>query len=90
MRTSKLTSFLVAAALASSPIIVSGNPAPSAQTSTAVTPASAAVSPDVEQYAAREAKDTKVAKFQGGGEVVIIGASAVTILLVILIVLIIL
>jgi hypothetical protein len=73
--------------MAVAPLAAAAAPTTTSQTSlpTAVTPMVASPSSEAEQYAARELKDSKVTKFQGGGEVVVIGASAVTILLVLLI-----
>ena len=82
MRIPHLVALLVATALASTPAAVAD---PSRATQTTEVSKSPPAVTDVAQYAAREAKDARVATFRGGGEVVIIGASTATLLLVILI-----
>ncbi|MBS1120494.1 MAG: hypothetical protein H6Q90_2722 [Deltaproteobacteria bacterium] len=92
MRIPQLSALLVAAALATTPSVAAfADPVTSAQPSspTTATPVGAPAS-EVEQYAAREAKDTSVTTFRGGGETIIIGASTVGILLLVLIVVILL
>ena len=83
MRIPRLASLLLLTALTGAPAIAIADASP-------MTPQLASVTAtpqrsDADQYAAREATDTSVTKFQGGGEVVIFGASSVGILLLVLI-----
>lgn len=84
MTSSKLLAACFATALVAAPTSIAfAEPAPVAQTVSAPstsTPASA----DAEAYAAREAKDTPVREFRGGGEVLVVGASSLTIFVLVL------
>jgi len=92
MRITRFSSLVLAAALATAPSVAAfADPVASAQTSVTsdpspVTPATS----EVEDYAAREAKDKSVTKFRGGGESIVIGASSLGILLLVLIIVILL
>jgi hypothetical protein len=93
MRIPHISTLLLAAALATTPSIAAfADPATTAQTlaPTAADPPAAPATSEAEQYAAREAKDTSVTKFRGGGETLVIGASSVGVLLLVLIIVILL
>jgi len=94
MRIPQLSALLVAATLAMAPsVTVFADPATSAQASTLTTGKPLAAPPassEANEYAAREAKDMSVAKFQGGGEVLVIGGTSLGILLFVLIIVILL
>jgi hypothetical protein len=85
MRFSTLSALLVAAALAVAPQTVAfAKPAVTPSTlvtSTVVAPAAS----DADRYAAREAKDTAIAKFEGGREVLVIGGTTLVIVLLVVI-----
>jgi hypothetical protein len=79
-------SLLVLTALIGTPSLAAfADPAPAASRTAARSSTS-----DADQYAAREAKDTVVTNFKGGGEVLVIGGSALTLVLVVLLVVILL
>lgn len=86
MTSSKLLAACFATALVAAPTSVAfAEPAPVAQTTTvSATPTSTPASADAEAYAAREAKDTPVREFRGGGEVLVVGASSLTIFVLVL------
>jgi len=89
MRFSKLTSFLVAAALTAAPMSVAfAQPTFAALVDPAPTiPAPAPVPvADTDLYAAREAKDTDVQKFRGGEREVVIGLGTLLLIALILVV----
>jgi len=94
MRIPQLSALLVAATLAISPsVTVFADPATSAQASALATGKPLAVPPassETSEYTAREAKDVSVTKFQGGGEVLVIGGTSLGILLFVLIIVILL
>lgn len=87
MRFSTLSALLVTAALAVTPHAVAFADPP--VTSSLVTTTAPAAS-DTDRYAAREAKDTAIAKFEGGREVVVIGATTLSIILLVVIIVILL
>ena len=91
MRFSKLTSFLVAAALAVAPTSFAfAEPTVIADVAPATTAPAPTPVADADLYAAREAKDADVQKFRGGERSVVIGVSTVSLLLIILILVIVL
>ena len=85
MRNSPLSLLLIAALIGAPTVTAFADPAPQARSMPTIPQATTQPAPsDAEQYAAREIKDTEVAKFEGGSEVLIIGGSTLTILLVVL------
>lgn len=91
MKIKRLPRWLLAAALTAAPVTVLAEPATPAtetapaQTTQADTPKTA----DADRYAAREAKDAKVADFQGGSrEYIYVGGGTLTLVLLIVLILI--
>jgi hypothetical protein len=97
MRTPKLSSLLVAAALTSAPMAAAwATPSIEAAPRAAavevsrtapveITPAATATD-DASRYAEREAKDAKAADFRGGSNVLVIGGSTLTIVLLVVLI----
>jgi hypothetical protein len=96
MRTPKLSSLLVAAALTSAPMAAWATPsieaAPRAatvevsRTAPVETTPVAATTDDASRYAEREAKDAKAADFRGGSNILVIGGSTLTIVLLVVLI----
>ncbi len=88
MRFSRLSALLVTAALAVSPVAFANPsvPPPSTLVTTTATPPAEPAASDADLYAAREAKDTAVAKFEGGRKVYVIGATTLGIVLLVVII----
>jgi hypothetical protein len=89
MRFSTLSALLVTVALATAPTVAFADPTVTPSTlATKTTPT--ATASDADRYAAREAKDTAVAKFEGGREVLVIGGTTLGIIVLVVLIVILL